>query len=114
MRMQLPEMSDAPTAATVEASMKFLDRVIKGEFAMKTSVATTSSQVKQLFNKGIDAVALAECHAEALVGILGAIARISQDDTIVKLAAHGKNVASTLLDDVQYSREEIEAAGLGV
>ncbi len=81
---------------------------------MENSATTKHSQAHQLLNKGIDATALAECHAEALIGILGAIAKLSQDDIISKLAAHGKTVASTLLDDVQVSREEIEAIGLGV
>lgn len=52
MRIPTPEMTDAPTAATVEASMKFPDRVIKGDFTMDSS---TSEEVQ-----GYQAVVYAE------------------------------------------------------
>ncbi|MBA4710558.1 hypothetical protein [Aquitalea aquatica] len=55
------EMSEAPAAGTVRASEKFLDRVIKGEFAMETSVKPEISQPQvENSTNGYKAIVFAE------------------------------------------------------
>lgn len=52
--------------------------------------------------------------ADALCGILSAIARLSQDDTITQLAIHGKGLTQVLHNDADVYRENVVTLSLGV
>jgi len=54
-----------------------------------------------------DNSAIAMQHADALFGILSAIARLSQDDTITQLAIHGKGLTQILHNDVDVYRDDV-------
>lgn len=81
---------------------------------MEVSVKNHQSQTAQLISNGLDACAISMCHADALSGILAAIAMLSNDDTIAKLAAHGKDVADRLHNEADCFREDVENLALEV
>ncbi|WP_374424778.1 hypothetical protein [Chromobacterium sp.] len=81
---------------------------------METSAKTQQSQVKTMAARSMDAADITMIHADSLAGILAAIARLSQDDTITKLASLGRAVAGDLHNEADLFREEAESIALGV
>ncbi|WP_374556602.1 hypothetical protein [Aquitalea pelogenes] len=62
----------------------------------------------RLANVSTDMSTIAMTQADALFGILSAISRLSQDETITHLAVLGKDVAQGMHNDVDVYREQIE------
>ncbi|OQS41129.1 hypothetical protein [Chromobacterium haemolyticum] len=81
---------------------------------MEASAKNQQSQIKTMASRSMDAAGITMIHADSLAGILAAIARLSQDDAITKLASLGKTIAGDLHNEADLFREETESIVLGV
>lgn len=66
-----------------------------------------SPLLTKLCSMAEDNTAITMQHADALFGILSAIARLSQDDTITQLAIHGKGLTQILHSDVDVYLDDV-------
>lgn len=88
----------------------------RADYASDINLARQTTHT--LANQGLICAAVSMEHADTLRGILSAISRLSQDSTVVSLAAHGHGVAAALHNEADVFREELEStmqnAGGGV
>ncbi|MCD0493885.1 hypothetical protein LQD23_16510 [Chromobacterium violaceum] len=104
-----PEMVEAPTAGTVEASVsKILNTLIQGNFAMQYSEKTPIRQGFSL-SDSVESLDLITVQLEDLRTLMSAIARLSADDNDIRgLAIHAKGIAGGLHNDADVLREQIQ------